>query len=50
MADNKAIWKARQEFFEGDFPASTLVQVAGLGTPEILVEITCQAMAGSGRA
>ena len=50
MADNKAIWKARQEFFEGDFPASTLVQVAGLGTPQILVEITCQAMAGSGRA
>lgn len=50
MADNKAIWKARQEFFEGDFPASTLVQVAGLGTPEILVEITCQAMAGCGRA
>lgn len=48
MADNKKVWKARQEFFEGDFPCSTLVQVAGLGTPEILVEITCQAMAGSG--
>lgn len=48
MADNKEIWRARQEFFEGDFPCSTLVQVAALGTPEILLEITCQAMAGSG--
>ena len=48
MADNKEIWRARQEFFTGDFPCSTLVQVAGLGTPEILLEITCQAMAGSG--
>ena len=50
MADNKQVWRARQEFFSGDFPCSTLVQVAGLGTPEILVEITCQAVAGSGTA
>lgn len=49
MADNKAIWKARQEFFTGDFPCSTLVQVASLANPEIKLEITCQAMAGSGR-
>ena len=49
MADNKEIWRARQEFFEGDFPCSTLVQVAALGTPDILLEITCQAMAGSGQ-
>lgn len=50
MADNKAIWKARQEFFTGDFPCSTLVQVASLANPEIKLEITCQAMAGSGQA
>jgi enamine deaminase RidA (YjgF/YER057c/UK114 family) len=50
MADNKAIWKARQEFFTGDFPCSTLVQVASLANPEIKLEITCQAMAGSGEA
>lgn len=49
MADNKEIWRARREFFEGDFPCSTLVQVAALGTPEILLEITCQAVAGSGQ-
>jgi enamine deaminase RidA (YjgF/YER057c/UK114 family) len=48
MKDNKEIWRARQEFFTGDFPCSTLVQVAALGTPEILLEITCQAVAGSG--
>jgi 2-iminobutanoate/2-iminopropanoate deaminase len=50
MADNKAIWKARQEFFTGDFPCSTLVQVASLANPEIKLEITCQAVAGSGQA
>lgn len=50
MADNKDIWRARQEFFTGDFPCSTLVQVASLAGPEIKVEITCQAMAGSGSA
>lgn len=50
MADNKAIWKARQEFFAGDFPCSTLVQVASLADPAIRLEITCQAMAGSGAA
>jgi enamine deaminase RidA (YjgF/YER057c/UK114 family) len=49
MSDNKAIWKARQEFFTGDFPCSTLVQVASLANPEIKLEITCQAVAGSGQ-
>lgn len=48
MADNKEIWRARQEFFSGDFPCSTLVQVASLANPEIKLEITAQAMAGSG--
>ncbi len=48
MKDNKDVWRARQEFFTGDFPTSTLVQVAALGTPEILVEITVEAHAGCG--
>lgn len=48
MADNKEIWRARQEFFTGDFPCSTLVQVAALGDPRIKLEITCHAVAGSG--
>lgn len=46
MADNKEVWRARQEFFEGDFPCSTLVQVAALALPEILLEIECVAYAG----
>lgn len=50
MEDNKGVWKARSEFFTGDFPCSTLVQVAGLAEPDILVEITCQAVRGSGNA
>ena len=48
IANNKAIWNARREFFTGDFPCSTLVQVAALGNPDILLEITAHAIAGSG--
>lgn len=48
IALNKDVWRARREFFSGDFPCSTLVQVAALGTQEILVEIQIQAHAGSG--
>lgn len=39
IADNKEVWRARAEFFDGDFPACSLVQVAALATPEIRVEI-----------
>ena len=49
MADNKEIWRGRQEFFSGDFPCSTLVQVAARGDPRIKLEINCTAMAGSGQ-
>jgi enamine deaminase RidA (YjgF/YER057c/UK114 family) len=48
MADNKEIWRARQEFFTGDFPCSTLVQVASLAQGDIKLEIQAVAMAGSG--
>jgi len=48
MKQNQGVWKARQEFFSGDFPTSTLVQVAALASPEILVEITVEAHAGCG--
>lgn len=39
IANNKEVWKARQEFFSGDFPACTLVEVSALAKPEILIEI-----------
>ena len=50
MDDNKLVWKARKEFFTGDFPTSTLVQVAGLASPEILLEITVEAHVGCSSA
>jgi len=50
MDDNKLVWKARREFFRGDFPTSTLVQVAGLASPEILLEITAEAHIGCSSA
>ena len=50
MDDNKLVWRARKEFFSGDFPTSTLVQVAGLASPEILLEITVEAHVGCSAA
>ena len=46
IANNKEVWKAREEFFTGDFPAASLVEVKGLATPEILVEIEAVAYTG----
>jgi len=43
IADNKDIWRARREFFTGDFPACALIEVKGLAKPEILLEIQGQA-------
>lgn len=36
---NTEVWRARREFFSGDFPACTLVEVSALAKAEILVEI-----------
>jgi 2-iminobutanoate/2-iminopropanoate deaminase len=46
IKQNKEVWRARQEFFSGDFPASTLVEVSALGSPEVLVEIEAVAHVG----
>ena len=40
------VWKARKEVFTGDFPTSTLVQVAALATPQQHVEITATGFIG----
>jgi len=48
MAGNAGVWKARREFFTGDFPACALVEVTSLAKPEILVEIQGQARLGAG--
>jgi hypothetical protein len=39
IKNNTEVWRARREFFTGDFPASTLVEVRSLAKPEVLVEI-----------
>ena len=44
IKDNVGVWKARAEFFSGHFPTSTLVQVAALASPVLLVEIDAVAM------
>jgi len=48
IKNNTKVWKARAEVFSGNFPASTLVQVAALAQPEILVEIEAVAHLGKG--
>jgi enamine deaminase RidA (YjgF/YER057c/UK114 family) len=40
------VWKARKECFTGDFPASTLVEVRALATPDQHVEITATGFIG----
>ena len=49
IKNNTKVWKARAEVFSGNFPASTLVQVAALAAPEILVEIEAIAHIGKGK-
>jgi 2-iminobutanoate/2-iminopropanoate deaminase len=49
IKQNAEVWRARQEFFTGDFPCSTLVEVRSLATPEILVEIEAIACIGAGK-
>lgn len=42
------VWKARREFFTGDFPCSTLVEVSALGLPGMLVEVEAEGFIGAG--
>lgn len=48
ISQRKEVWRAREQFFSGDFPCSTLVEVKGLAVPELLVEINCSGFAGAG--
>src|SRR5262252_3515376 len=47
IKNNTEVWRARREFFSGDFPASTLVEVRSLAGPETLVEIETVAYLGT---
>jgi 2-iminobutanoate/2-iminopropanoate deaminase len=49
ISQREKVWQARREFFTGDFPCSTLVQVAALANPSLKVEINAIAHIGAGR-
>ncbi len=42
--------EARRDFFSGDFPCSTLIGIAALAQPGLLVEIDAVAVRGAGTA
>jgi len=42
------VWKARREFFTGDFPTSTLVEVRALAIPQLHVEVNATGFLGAG--
>jgi enamine deaminase RidA (YjgF/YER057c/UK114 family) len=48
IKQREKVWRARREVFTGDFPASTLVQVAALAEPAVKVEIEAVAHIGAG--
>jgi len=50
ISQREKVWQARREFFTGNFPASTLVQVAALANPSLKVEIEAVAHIGAGKA
>jgi len=47
ITKNTEVWRARREFFSGDFPTSTLVEVRSLAKPNVLVEIETVAYLGA---
>ena len=49
IQNNKKVWRARAEFFEGNFPACSLVEVSKLADPNIYVEIEGVAHIGKGK-
>jgi len=49
ISRREEVWRARREFFTGNFPASTLVQIAALADPSLKVEIEAVAHIGAAR-
>ena len=44
IKNNTEVWRARREFFSGDFPASTLVEVSKFTHPDYLIEMSAIAV------
>jgi 2-iminobutanoate/2-iminopropanoate deaminase len=49
IKQRQKVWRARREVFSGDFPVSTLVEVAALAEPSVKVEIEAIAHLGAGQ-
>lgn len=53
LDENTEVWRARREFFSGDFPCSTLIQVQRVGSPKVYppprIEINCSGYIGGSR-
>jgi 2-iminobutanoate/2-iminopropanoate deaminase len=49
---SSSVWRARREFFSGDFPCSTLIEVKRVGSPKasppLKVEINATGVIGAG--
>jgi 2-iminobutanoate/2-iminopropanoate deaminase len=39
ISERKEVWRAREEYFSGNFPACSLIGISALATPELKVEI-----------
>lgn len=48
ISRREEVWRARREFFSGNFPVSTLVEVSALALPEMNVEIEAIGFIGAG--
>ncbi len=48
IKQREEFWRARREFFSGEFPCSTLVEVRSLDAPAILIEIEAVGFIGAG--
>ncbi len=52
LDESTEVWRERQEFFTGDFPCSTLIEVKRVGSPNtsppLKVEINATGVIGAG--
>ena len=48
ITDRQQVWEARREYFEGDFPVSTLLEISKLVHPDMSVEIEAVGYLGAG--
>jgi len=47
ISQRKEVWRAREEYFSGNFPACSLIGISALATPELTVEIEAVGFLGA---